>query len=54
MSTNSEDEQRPNRHWWETLPGVLAGIAAVLVAVTGLWAAIHNGTDWSYPDSVDS
>ena len=31
--------------WWQTLPGVITAIAALITAVTGLIAVLHSGTD---------
>lgn len=35
------DEQKP-QSFWQTVPGVLTGIAAVLTAMTGLLVALHQ------------
>ena len=37
--------------WWQTIPGILTAIAAVLTAVTGLIVALNRG-DESKPTSV--
>src|SRR6476659_6915945 len=34
-----------NRGWWQTLPGILTGLAAIITAVTGLIVAFnHDGS----------
>lgn len=35
-------EQKTGTSWWQTLPGVLTGIAAVITAVGGMIAVIHQ------------
>ena len=35
-------EQKTGASWWQTLPGVLTGIAAVITAVGGVVAVIHQ------------
>lgn len=38
------EEAQPHQSWWQTVPGILTGIAAVITAVTGLVVAF-NRTD---------
>jgi hypothetical protein len=38
-------EEKQVRAWWQTVPGMLTGIAAVLTATTGLMVAL-NQTGW--------
>jgi len=40
--SSSDDSDRGKSSFWATTPGILSGIAAVIVAVTGLIAALHN------------
>lgn len=35
-------EQKTGTSWWQTLPGVLTGIAAVITAVGGVIAVVHQ------------
>ncbi|MFC0668528.1 hypothetical protein ACFSKY_13535 [Azotobacter chroococcum] len=35
-------EQKTGTSWWQTLPGVLTGIAAVITAVGGMIAVIYQ------------
>lgn len=35
-------DEKPATSWWQTLPGVLTGIAAVITAVGGLVAVVHQ------------
>jgi hypothetical protein len=45
------DEQKP-RPWWQTLPAVLGGIAAVLTAVASLVVTLRS-TGFFEPDAPD-
>lgn len=36
------DEHKSNASWWQTLPGILTGVAAVLTALGGVFAALHQ------------
>ena len=40
--------------WWLTLPGVLTGLAAVIMAVTGLAVALHQISAPSGPEKASS
>jgi hypothetical protein len=41
----SPDAQSESKSWWQTLPGVLTAVAAVITALTGLLVAVHQ-TGW--------
>jgi plastocyanin len=38
------DDEKPDRatSWWQTMPGVMTGIAALITALTGLLVAAHQ------------
>lgn len=38
----SRDTQPESKSWWQTLPGVLTAVAALITAITGLLVAIHQ------------
>jgi serine/threonine-protein kinase len=38
----SENETKP---WWQTLPAILSGFAAIITALTGLLIAVNKGPD---------
>lgn len=55
MSTN--DDGRSDRSWWQTLPGVLTAVAALVTAITGLivglsQAGILRGSDNAASDPI--
>jgi hypothetical protein len=35
-------EPKEGASWWQTIPGILTGVAAVITAVGGIFAAIHQ------------
>jgi len=40
------DESPKPQSWWQTIPGILTGVAAIITAVTGLIVAFnHSGTN---------
>src|SRR5215469_5515424 len=41
----SQDGQSDSKSWWQTLPGVLTAVAALVTAITGLLVAVHQ-TGW--------
>jgi len=43
--------EHPRHSWWQTLPGVLTGIAAVITAITGLAVAVVQITSGDPPRS---
>lgn len=45
------DEQKPHS-FWTTIPGILAGIAALLTAITGLYIAFRPTPPVRQPDSA--
>jgi hypothetical protein len=40
--------------WWQTLPGILTGIAAIITAATGLYIAFNRTASRSEPTSTPS
>src|SRR5437762_8732910 len=36
------DKRSPTPSWWQTIPGMLTGLAAVITAVTGLVVAFNH------------
>lgn len=38
----SQDQQSESKAWWQTLPGLLTAIAAILTAFTGLLVALNQ------------
>jgi hypothetical protein len=36
------DEPKKSQSWWQTVPGILSRLAALIVALTGLYAAYHQ------------
>ena len=40
-----QEAQSDSKSWWQTLPGVLTAVAAVITAITGLLVAVHQ-TGW--------
>jgi hypothetical protein len=38
----SDDPQNASKGWWQTVPGILTGVAAFLTALTGLLLALHQ------------
>lgn len=36
------DEPKKPQSWWQTVPGVLSGLAALIAALTGLYGAHHQ------------
>jgi len=46
------DDAKPTA-WWQTLPGILAAVAAVVTAVTGLVVAIHQNATGSAQAVID-
>ena len=41
----AENAQTDSKSWWQTLPGVLTALAALVTAVSGLLIAVHQ-TGW--------
>jgi hypothetical protein len=41
-SLQMPDNHQPSSRWWQTVPGILTGIAAVITAVTGLVIAYNS------------
>lgn len=37
------DERKEGSSWWQTMPGILTGVAALITAVGGLIAVMHQG-----------
>jgi hypothetical protein len=55
MNKNKQNKARKSSldtflTFWGTLPGILTGIAAVIVAITGLYFAIPKNTNHNQPD----
>ncbi|HEY3159689.1 MAG TPA: hypothetical protein VGJ78_12070 [Vicinamibacterales bacterium] len=47
------DNRSPTPSWWQTIPGMLTGLAAVITAVTGLIVAFnHTGNRSEDVDEV--
>lgn len=45
----------PSRQsWWQTLPGILTGVAALITAVTGLMVAFNHSASRSQPAASSS
>ena len=44
-SDEAESEETKLRSWWQTVPGVLSAVAAVITAVTGLTVAVYQIKD---------
>jgi hypothetical protein len=38
----AQDSQSDSKSWWQTAPGLLTAIAAIITALTGLLAAVHQ------------
>ena len=38
----SPDKESSPKGWWQTLPGVLTALAAIITAITGLLIAVHQ------------
>jgi hypothetical protein len=48
------DASSSSPSWWQTLPGILTGIAAVITAATGLYIAFNRTAPRSEPTSTPS
>jgi hypothetical protein len=52
------DKLQPTTSWWQTLPGILTGIAAIITAVTGFVIAYnslsHSGSRIEEPKAANS
>src|SRR5690349_4333841 len=46
------DASSSSPSWWQTLPGILTGLAAVITAATGLYIAFNRTAPRSEPTST--
>ncbi|NEQ27076.1 MAG: hypothetical protein F6K28_50310, partial [Microcoleus sp. SIO2G3] len=42
QSPMTEENKPQNQNWWQTLPGILTAMAAILTALTGLIAGLYE------------
>jgi hypothetical protein len=45
---------KKQQSWWQTLPGMLTGLAAVITAITGLIVAFHHAPERSDLNKTDT